>query len=100
MCTGQFWPHEECDRYEVEIIYKLGSPPKVFILSPEIRYSPKIHMYSDKSLCLYYPRDMPWTNQMVIADIIIPWIGEWIVFYELYKITGRWEGPEAPHSPV
>ena len=99
VCTGEFHPHEECDRYEVKLIYESGSCPKVFILAPDIEYSIKAHTYSDKSLCLYDSRDMPWIDNILIAETIIPWIGEWIVFYELYKITGKWEGPEAPHKP-
>ena len=27
-----------------------------------------------------------------IADTIIPWVIEWIYFYELWKITGAWKG--------
>jgi hypothetical protein len=30
---------------------------------------------------------------------IIPWIAEWLVYYELYLICGKWLGPEAPHGP-
>ena len=51
-------------------------------------YGRAVIQFFDRSLCLYDPQDMPWTDQIVIAETIIPWIGEWIVFYELYKITG------------
>jgi len=33
-----------------------------------------------------------------IHEKIIPWIAEWLVFYELYRICGKWLGPEAPHG--
>ncbi len=33
-----------------------------------------------------------------IDDTIIPWTAEWLVFYELWKDTGTWQGAEAPHE--
>ena len=35
---------------------------------------------------------------MYVHETIVPWTAEWIVFYELWKITGEWLGPEAPHG--
>jgi hypothetical protein len=88
----------ECPEYNIKIRYDVGSPPKVFILSPDIIPSPEIHMYKDKSLCLYFPPDMPWKDNIKIADFFISWIIEWITFYELWLIRKKWEGREAPHS--
>lgn len=97
-CYGTFQPHPACNRYEVAIIQKAGEPPKVFIRKPEIRYSSAIHVFPDKSLCLFDPREKTWTRDTLISETIIPWINEWIVFYELYLITGKWLGPEAKHD--
>jgi hypothetical protein len=33
-----------------------------------------------------------------IHEKIIPWTAEWLVYYEIFKRTGQWIGPEAPHG--
>jgi hypothetical protein len=68
----------------------------VRILSPEIRK--RIHMYPNGTLCLYDHRDQPWNARDNLDEKIIPWIAEWLVFYELYLISDKWLGPEAPHD--
>jgi hypothetical protein len=35
---------------------------------------------------------------MKIHETIIPWTAEWLVFYELWKISGKWMGPAALHG--
>ncbi|MFM7852239.1 MAG: hypothetical protein ACKO96_10070 [Flammeovirgaceae bacterium] len=39
---------------------------------------------------------MIWDEKIPIYQFTVPWISEWIVFYEIYKITGKWEGRESP----
>jgi hypothetical protein len=56
-------------------------------------------MYEDRSLCLYFPEDERWKISDDAHRKIIPWVAEWLVFYELYLITGKWLGPAAPHAP-
>jgi len=34
----------------------------------------------------------------MLHETIIPWTAEWIVFYELWKITGEWLGSAALHD--
>lgn len=72
--------------------------PKVWVISPKIERNPDIHMYRDESLCLYYPKDFKWTDKLNLHETIVPWTAEWLVFYEQYLKSGRWEGPEAPHA--
>jgi len=55
-------------------------------------------MYKDRSLCLYFPEDDQWKISDDVHKKIIPWVAEWLVFYELYLLTGRWLGPAAPHA--
>ena len=43
---------------------------------------------ADNSLCLYYPGDLTWSDKHHLYDKTIPWLVEWLVFYELYQITG------------
>jgi hypothetical protein len=35
---------------------------------------------------------------MSISEYIVPWTSEWLANYELWKVTGRWASPEAPHD--
>lgn len=55
-------------------------------------------MYGDGRLCLYDYREQPWRDGDNIHEKIIPWTAEWLVFYELYLIRGKWLGPEAVHG--
>ena len=97
VCIGTVSPPYCTNTYKVKIEYVAGHEPKSTILSPEIKPSEEIHMYDDHSVCLYYPPDMKWTLQKKVSNYTIPWLCEWIVFYELYLINGNiWEGRESP----
>lgn len=63
-----------------------------------IPYNNQIHMYPDSSLCLYHPYfDKPAFHRIELNSII-PWISEWITFYEQWKIYGVWLGKEIKHA--
>jgi hypothetical protein len=55
-------------------------------------------MYSSGDLCLYDFREQPWMATDNLHEKIIPWVAEWLVYYELFLLTGKWLGPEAPHG--
>lgn len=96
-CTGWLQPPNCNNQYKVLIEYVLGYEPKTTVLLPDIEPSKHIHMYKDKSLCLSFPPDLKWTEQSRVADLTVPWLAEWIVFYELYLVNGNvWEGPQSP----
>lgn len=96
-CIGWITPPGASTSYKVLIEYVVGKEPKTTILHPEIQHSHKIHMYRDHSLCLSFPPDMKWTDSSRIAELTIPWIAEWLVYYELYLVNGGvWEGPQSP----
>lgn len=98
ICIGKINPDpddpESCD-YKIQIEYRLT--PTVKIICPKIKPKAAIHMYDNGSLCLYYPEDFRWTDKVNLHETIIPWTAEWLVFYERYLFSGKWEGPEAPH---
>jgi hypothetical protein len=96
-CTGNIQPNKDSACYKIKISYSGKGAPKVFIKAPEILTDHRIHRYSDQSLCLYYPPDDPWQSQKNIHQTIIPWTAEWLVYYELFLVTGKWYGPEQPH---
>jgi hypothetical protein len=70
---------------------------RVYILGKDIAYNKKIHVYADLSLCLYHPIiDKP-IFQFIPLFQIIPWITEWIIFYNLWKKYGVWLTKEIKH---
>jgi hypothetical protein len=95
-CVGEIVPSEHCARYKIGVRYRRGGIPEVHIRHPEI--TQKVHMYGDGRLCLYDYREQPWRDGDNIHERIIPWTAEWLVFYELYLICGKWLGPEAAHG--
>jgi hypothetical protein len=96
-CTGEI-SHPDWKRsYRIKIECVAGKEPKSTILSPDIDPCREIHMYPDHSLCLHYPQDMPWNEKTKLFKYTVPWITEWILYYELYLVNGgKWEGPESP----
>ena len=86
------------NEYKFEIRCVHGYEPYTKILEPSnIVHSNAIHMYADHSLCLHYPPDMKWTGRTPIYAYTIPWLIEWIHYYEIFLINGgKWEGPQSP----
>jgi len=99
-CEGVIVPSDGCDTYRIRILYPQFGVPTVRIREPEIAPSREIHMYRDGSLCLYKPAEQPWKITDLIHEKIIPWTAEWLVFYELYLLCGKWLGPEAEHDAI
>lgn len=97
ICEGTLQPTKHCAAYRVRIEYTPGHPPQVFLLNPQVRPNKKIHVYRNGALCLFFPPDMPWHYRTSVAAVTVPWIVEWIVAYELWKVTGKWEAPEVIH---
>ncbi len=96
-CSGWISLENVEEKYKIRIEYVAGYEPKVTVLQPKIEPSEEIHMYRDHSICLHYPPDMPWNERIEVYKFTLPWISEWILFYEIYKITGKWEGKESPN---
>lgn len=95
---GELRPTEESRSYQVAISHSLGGIPKVRVLQSQIDpLAP--HLYSDGTLCLYWPREWRWHDHRLLAETIVPWTANWLYFYELWQITGEWLGPSAPHAP-
>ena len=97
LCEGRIQPDENCPSYKIKIRYRFGKVPHVHVVEPEIKRTSATHVYKGGSLCLYFPEEQQWTDDQLIADTIIPWTAEWLLYYELYLISGKWEGPEVGH---
>ncbi len=72
--------------------------PNVLILSPEIDDNAPHRFPKSKSLCLYHSSEFHWNETSYLSDTVVPWTCAWLYFYEVWKATGRWYGPEYPHS--
>jgi hypothetical protein len=96
ICTGKLDDVDWKDRYHIKIECVAGKEPKSTIIYPVIPPSRDIHMYSDHSLCLSYDGDVIWNARTELYRYTIPWIVEWIHYYEIYLSNGgKWEGPES-----
>jgi hypothetical protein len=90
---GTFRPFAGSKQYTVQIQSEIGRRPKVSILAPSLTSYPneKVpHTFSDGSLCLHLNEE--WSGRFFIADVIMPWLAEWLFFYETWLVTGKWHG--------
>jgi len=92
---GQISPSTISSTYTFTLNYRLQSNPRVRIIEPQLekpdgRNPP--HLYSDGSLCLYYPKYYEWKSTMLIGETIIPWTSLWLFYYEIWLVTGAWFG--------
>lgn len=51
-------------------------------------------------LCLFDPDEHQWTPSDLIAETTIPWASEWLAYYELWHMTGRWLAPNVGYESV
>lgn len=97
---GRLQPTPVSPAYCVSLNYQLGQPPKVLVLEPSL--DPGLrdalpHVYDGDRLCLYTPGE--WKAYMLLALTILPWTAEWLLHYELWRATGRWEGGGHTYAP-
>lgn len=98
ICTGRTNPSDESQQYKIQIAYAYDGAPQCRILEPQIAVDPQIHMYKNGTLCLYDWREQSWNPVYHLSETVIPWIAEWLVYYELFQMTGRWLGKAASHD--
>lgn len=88
------------ERFDILLRYSPFLPirfDRIYIDRKDIEFSSKIHLYKDKSLCLYHPvLDKPLLKIIPLFKII-PWISEWCVHYLEWKKYGVWLGKEIAH---
>jgi hypothetical protein len=94
--VGAWCPSVTSDTYEISITYTLRIRPKVSIVSPKLTLAegktalPHAYGGSQHDICIHERHE--WTSRMYIADTIMPWLSQWLYFYEIWKFTGSWEG--------
>ena len=101
--TGTWRPTELSPEYCIEITYPQGRRPRIAILSPILPLGPghtKLpHVFEgQKDICVHTSDE--WNSGKLIADTILPWVSQWLYFYEVWALTGKWFGkgthPDAP----
>ena len=98
---GTLQPREGLTEYSIRIEKrqaKYPKAPRVYIDYPTI-VDGTPHIYpGDGSLCLYHGSEFRWSDDLYIADYIIPWTAAWLYFYEIWLECGIWYGEEYPHG--
>ena len=102
-------PSELSRTYDITVKYN-GKIPDVYLYNQGImtkgdEYIPHCFRrhYKNKEdeyvkLCLYYPRYNEWSNDMFLSETVIPWTIDWLYYYELWRITGKWLGGGIEHE--
>lgn len=84
--------------YTIKIEYEYLSAPRVTVLGPKLKLAEGAkrlpHIYNSGDLCLYTPAKGEWHSGLSIASTIVPWISEWLYYYEIWLITGDWMGDD------
>jgi len=83
-------------RYRVRVEYRPGRYPRVLVLEPPLERrhpdQPVAHTNGPSEPCLFTIANGDWGSGMYLGQTIVPWLLEWLVFYELWRGTGRWFG--------
>lgn len=91
----QLQPTEGSPFYSFKLVYD-DIRPRIYILDLLERVDGNLelpHVWNDKKqeICLYYPIYKEWTHYKKIS-IFVPWVSEWLYYYELWLVTGTWYG--------
>lgn len=92
----------EHQTFVVEATYAIGMEfPWVRVRRPRLVQRPDFadgplpHVYwrgDEPGLCLFDPLQKEWNASMAISRTTIPWTIDWLYFYEIWSMTGKWLG--------
>ena len=108
VCRGGITPTEMNRTFRVRVEYRAPTAPLSFVEEPPLRRrrpeEPIPHTYDSDRPCLYLPGANEWRSDKRIAHTIIPWLSEWLFYYEVWRVTGEWLGggvhPARPQRPT
>jgi hypothetical protein len=99
--SGELTPTAYTATYELLVDHQIGKAPLVYVARPRLRLvngRALPHVYPLNTLCLFLG-NREWHESMPIADTLVPWASEWLLFYELWLATnGEWLG-DGEHPP-
>lgn len=97
---GTLTPSELSATYEILVVLEDGSDPLVYVVDPPFCYwddEPLPHVFPHQTLCLFLGEEWgPWAP---LANSILPWTAEWLLFYEGWLATGEWTGGGVHPAP-
>lgn len=88
------------NQYKIRIEYGCGGAPRAYMVDPKMAPGCP-HTYNNDQMCIYWPEDPdnePWQASSNLAQVFIPWCAAWLHFYDIWLVTGVWEGPEKAHE--
>ena len=96
------WKHRPtpCSpKYTIKMKYKYKKHPDVYVLDPkplplakgETRL-PHVYNNEKQHICLYFRKGDDWSADKLLSETVVPWIAEWLYFYEIWQYTGKWLG--------
>jgi len=97
-------PTSVSEEYRVKLIYTRNKGVKVFVLEPTLKLAegkktlPHVYSTPEQRLCLFYPNGKEWNESKFLIHTIIPWISEWLYFYEIWVGSGVWYGGGTVHD--
>ena len=84
--------------YDVKICYHQKNGLDINVINKELKVAsnrtklPHVYSHDEQRLCLFSYGSNEWSRSMSISSTIIPWISEWLYYYELWLIDGEWLG--------
>lgn len=100
---GEVKPTPMSETYTLKIEYMFGERPRVVVLKPKLIKRPNErlpHVYTGNELCLYRSKYNEWNSLMFISATILPWSILWLLYYEIWLVTGYWSGSKAEHPAI
>jgi hypothetical protein len=93
--TGPIAPTPTSETYRVRLEAVAHREARLFVLEPLLVPDNRQrlpHVYPDGSLCLNLRHQ--WRPHMLFTDTVLPWASQWLLFYELWRVTGVWHGDD------
>lgn len=85
--------------YTIRMKYRYEKHPDVYVISPKPlplaegeTKLPHVYDQQEQHLCLYFRKGNEWTADKRLSETVVPWIAEWLYFYEIWQYTGKWLG--------
>jgi hypothetical protein len=94
VCWGRLQPAEYTDTYDVVLEHTRGRRPLVYVARPKLQLhdgEPLPHVFAQNTICLT-PESGYEQSLKPLAHTVLPWASEWLYYYELWVLTGRWSG--------
>jgi hypothetical protein len=89
----QLQPTPLSTTYTVRVTSNGRGRPGVVVLDPALedpRATGLPHVFPGDELCLYRDEFDVWRDSIAVK--MVPWISEWLYYYELWLTTGEWLG--------